>query len=159
MKTILKALDKNFEEYCCAVMLGYIAISLNIEVVARYIFTAPSAYTDEIARILMTSIVFLGTSLAIKQDRHVIIEVLPKLSLKNSFIINILSNIIFIIFCIIFIVVTMRAISFHKMLSTTTAGLGLPYWVVLSILPFSFFLSIFRLLQKIYRLVSDYKKQ
>ncbi len=158
MKSFWQKLDSYFEEFCCAAMLGYIAISLNVEVIARYVFNSPSAYTDEIARILMTGIVFLGTSLAIKQERHVIIDLFPDLSKKQSLILNLISNIIFIIFCVIFIFVAGRAVFFHKMLGTNTEGLGLPYWMVLLMLPVSFSLSILRLCQKIYFLIKNYRE-
>jgi len=149
MQNFIKKIGNNFEEFICSIMLGYIAISLNIEVFSRYILNSPSAYTDEVSRILMICIVFLGTSLAIKKKRHVVIDVLPNLSIKASFIINIIADGIFIIFCSLFIFTTLRAVSFHKMLGTTTDGLGLSFWILLSILPFSFSISIIRLIQSI----------
>ncbi|MGL4676573.1 MAG: TRAP transporter small permease [Brevinema sp.] len=158
MKTIFRVLDKYFEEVCCAIMLGYIVVSVNIEIVARYIFLSPTSFTDEIARILMVSIVFLGTALAIKQNRHVIIDILPQFPPKRILILDLISNLIFIIFCIIYTIVSIKAIEFHKMFSTITEGIGIPYWLALSILPLSFSLSIFRLIQKMQCSVKIYKQ-
>lgn len=149
MKKILRFLDDNLEKTLCALMLGYVAVSLNVEIFARYILNSPTAFTDEIARIFMICIVFLGTSLAVKTRSHVVIDVLPKLSPKASVAVNITADSIFIIFCFIFIASSFRAVSFHKMLKTSTDGLGLPYWILLSVMPLSFMLTILRLGQSI----------
>lgn len=146
---IFHFLNENLEKVLCALMLGYLAVSLNVEIFARYVLNSPTSATDEIARILMICIVFLGTSLAVKTRSHVVIDILPNLPPKVSIMIAIFADVVFIAFCIIFILSSFRAVGFHKMLNTSTDGLGLPYWILLSVMPISFVLTIVRLIQAI----------
>ncbi|WP_413282624.1 TRAP transporter small permease [Vibrio sp. MA40-2] len=148
----IRFLDRHFEEVLCSAMIGYIAVALNIEVFNRYVLFSPSAYTDEIVRMLMLFIVFLGVPWAVKQDRHIVIDLWPQdLSPDRKFILDLISNGLFLIFSIVFLSAAMEAVEFHKMLESRTEALGFEYWIQLSILPFSFFLTCIRLIQKIYQ--------
>ena len=148
-------MDRYFEEFLCSLMLGYIAISLNIEVFNRYFLNSPSAYTDEIARTLMIMLIFLGVPWAVKSNKHVIIDLIPTTKAWQSkrVVIELISHIIFIIFSIFFALAAYRAAEFHHMLGSTTEGLGIPYWLLLGSLPGIFVLTIVRLLQRIYILL------
>lgn len=153
MLKIFRVIENRFEEFLCSCMLGYIAITLNAEVFFRYVLNSPSAYTDEVSRTLMIFIVFIGVPWAVKNDRHVIIDILPTTEswAKKRLVIEILSKIIFIGFCIAFIMASYRASLFHHMLGSTTEGLGLPYWILFGMLPLIFSLTILRLIQSISR--------
>lgn len=138
-------------------MLAYIAVSLNIEVFNRYFLNSPSAYTDEIARTMMIMLIFLGVPWAVKSNRHVVIDLIPttkKWQTKRIYI-ELISHIIFIVFCILFALAAYRAAEFHHMLGSVTEGLGLPYWLLLGILPGIFILTIIRLLQRIHSLFNN----
>lgn len=155
---MIKLLERNFEEVLCSLMIGYIAVALNIEVFNRYILFSPSAYTDEVVRMLMLFIVFIGVPWAVKQDRHIVIDLWPQdLSPKKQFMLNIASNGFFLIFAIVFSLAAIEAVEFHKMLESRTEALGFEYWIQLSVLPFSFILTCVRLIQKIYLSWVTYK--
>ncbi|WP_084035519.1 TRAP transporter small permease [Marinomonas ushuaiensis] len=155
MLKLIKIMDRYFEEFLCSLMLGYIAISLNIEVFNRYFLNSPSAYTDEIARTLMIMLIFLGVPWAVKSNKHVIIDLIPtsKAWQSKRVVIELISHIIFIVFSILFALAAYRAAEFHHMLGSTTEGLGIPYWLLLGSLPGIFVLTIVRLLQRIYTLL------
>ncbi|WP_413112543.1 TRAP transporter small permease [Thaumasiovibrio sp. DFM-14] len=156
--TIIKKIDQHFEEFFCSIMLGYIAISLNIEVLNRYVFMSPSAFTDEIARMLMLFIVFLGVPWAVKLNRHIIIDLWPKdLSPKKTLVLDLISNIIFLVFAALFTHAAIEATGFHKMLGSKTEALGFEYWIQLSMLPFAFGLTCIRLVQKLISCVAEYR--
>ncbi|MBJ7556608.1 TRAP transporter small permease [Marinomonas spartinae] len=153
----IKLIEKHFEEFLCSLMLGYIMVSLNIEVFNRYVLNSPSAYTDEAARLLMIMIVFLGVPWAVKLDKHVIIDLIPvseKWRTRRR-VIALISHLIFITFSICFIFASIHAAEFHHMLGTVTEGMEIPYWIPLSILPAIFGLTIIRLLQRIYLLLTN----
>ena len=157
--TIIKKIDQHFEEFFCSLMLGYIAISLNIEVLNRYVFMSPSAFTDEIARMLMLFIVFLGVPWAVKMNRHIIIDLWPQdISAAKKLCLDVISNILFLIFAYLFTQAALEAVDFHKMLGTKTEALGFEYWIQLSMLPFAFGLTCIRIIQKIISAVMDYRK-
>ncbi len=156
---IINKIDLHFEEFLCSGMLAYIAVSLNIEVFNRYIFLSPSAYTDEIARMLMLFIVFLGVPWAVKNDRHIIIDLWPSdLSPKKTLTLDIISNFLFLIFAIVFTSAAIEAVEFYKMLGSRTEALDFAYWIQFSILPFSFALTCVRLIQKLFGAWSKYRK-
>ncbi|MGI9273254.1 MAG: TRAP transporter small permease [Endozoicomonas sp.] len=158
MIKLLKLLNHRFEEFLCSLMLGYIAVSLNIEVFNRYVLNSPSAYTDEIARTLMIFIVFLGVPWAVKLDRHVIIDLLsPDVSPKLRLTFQLFSKTLFIVFCVLFSHAAVRAAEFHHMLDSVTEGLRLPLWLLLGILPFSFGLTVIRLIQSMHQCIRQYQ--
>lgn len=159
MYKLIKIIDQYFEEVLCSGMLAYIAVSLNAEVFNRYFLNSPSAFTDEIARTLMIMLVFLGVPWAVKLNKHVIIDLIPTTAKwqKKRFYIEFISHSIFILFCTLFISASYRAAEFHHMLGSITEGLGLPYWLLLGALPGIFTLTIFRLLQRIYKLLQTQK--
>ncbi len=157
MLKILRVIEDRFEEFLCSCMLGYIAITLNAEVFFRYVLNSPSAYTDEVSRTLMIFIVFIGVPWAVKNDRHVIIDILPTTaSWKHKRLaITIVSKLLFIGFCLAFIIASYRASLFHHMLGSTTEGLGIPYWILFGMLPLIFSLTIVRLVQSILRAIRE----
>lgn len=159
MLKLIKILDQYFEEVLCSTMLGYIAITLNIEIFNRYFLNSPSAYTDEIARTLMIMLVFLGVPWAVKLNRHVIIDLIPHSSAWQTrrMFIELISHVIFIVFCGYFITASYRAADFYQMLGAITEGLGIPYVYLLGALPWIFGLTIFRLLQRIYQVIRSGK--
>lgn len=139
-------------------MLGYIAISLNVEVLNRYVLMSPSAFTDEIARMLMLFIVFLGVPWAVKQNRHIIIDLWPRdISPTKNLILDIVSNLLFLMFAFVFTQAALEAVEFHKMLGSKTEALGFEYWIQLSMLPFAFGLTCIRIIQRIISAVIDYR--
>ena len=157
--TVVKKVDQHFEEFFCALMLGYITVSLNIEVLNRYVFMSPSAFTDEIARMLMLFIVFLGVPWAVKLNRHIIIDLWPKeISAKKKLSLDIISNVCFLLFAFVFTQAALEAVDFHKMLGTKTEALGFEYWIQLSMLPFAFGLTCFRIIQKLFSAVWEYRQ-
>jgi len=146
---LLKIVVSHFEECLCSLMLGVIAISMNVEIFNRYILFSPSAYTDEIDRMLMLFIVFLGVPWAVKTEKHIIID-LWKTDIKpvTKLILELSSLLIFLIFSIIFSHAALEATEFHYMLASKTEALGFDYWIQLSMLPFAFTLTCFRIIQK-----------
>lgn len=156
---VLKFLEGHFEEMICACMMGYLALSLNIEIFARYVLNSPTAVTDEVARILMIGIVFLGTSLAVRTKSHVVIDLLADLPKKSSLMVSIASHLIFMVFSGMMVIASLQTVGFHKMLKTSTDGLGLPFWVLLSVIPFSFLLTILRLIQSIVECLGQHKEE
>ena len=158
MMKLLKLLNHRFEEFFCSLMLGYVAISLNIEVFNRYVLNSPGAYTDEIARTLMIFIVFLGVPWAVKLDRHVIIDLLsPEVSPKVCLAFQLVSKTLFIVFCVLFSLAAIRTQEFHHMLDSVTEGLRMPLWQLLMILPFSFGLTVIRLIQSMAGCIKQYQ--
>lgn len=154
----LKIIADRFEEFLCSVMLGYIAVTLNIEVFNRYVLNSPSAYTDEISRTLMIFIVFIGIPWAVKTERHIIIDLLPKDSkYLLRLILEIVSKVLFSILCVLLVYASYLAIEFHHMLGSTTEGLELPLWLLLCVIPGSALLTIVRLVQSILKSINSYK--
>lgn len=64
----------------CAWSLFAIGFFITFEVVMRYVFNSPTIWVDEVSRILLIWVVFLGTAFVLKQREMITIEIV----LRNS---------------------------------------------------------------------------
>ena len=74
------------------------------QILARDIFIISSMWTEELARFLFVWIVFLGAGTLIEGNEHIRISILAdRLPLAVGRIIRIISNLLILIFCVIFL--------------------------------------------------------
>lgn len=74
------------------------------QILARDIFIISSMWTEELARFLFVWIVFLGAGTLIEGNEHIRISILAdRLPLAASRILRIISNLLILIFCVIFL--------------------------------------------------------
>jgi TRAP-type C4-dicarboxylate transport system permease small subunit len=64
----------HFEEITGGALLVVLCCAATLQVVWRYLFANPLAWTEEFATIVFAWVVFLGASLALKQRDHFVIE-------------------------------------------------------------------------------------
>lgn len=65
-----------FEEVTGAVLLAAMCVVAVVQVVSRYIFASPPAWTEEMAMLLFAWLVFVGAALALKHNEHFAVDVL-----------------------------------------------------------------------------------
>jgi len=91
------------EIYVTAALFALICIIVGIQIVLRTT-GLPLAWTEETARYLFIWIIYLASSKAVKDRKHLSVEIIPiLLKEKGKLIINILSNIL----CAFFFLVTL----------------------------------------------------
>lgn len=76
MSRLLRNTLKNFDSVisCCALVV--VILSVSYGVVMRYIFGDPPVWTNELAAIAFTWLVFIGASVAFKKKMHIGIDLL-----------------------------------------------------------------------------------
>lgn len=78
MKKFLKAVYFEFEGAICAVMFAIMLVILFMQVILRFVFHAPNVWSEELARYLFIYIVYLASSYAVLERRHIRIDGLEK---------------------------------------------------------------------------------
>ena len=105
MKRMLYIIDKislGFA-YLSGALVLIMMISIGYDVVMRHIFNKPTIWADELSCYLLVGISFLGAAYALNTDGHVHIEaVVRKLPPKTSNVLELITDILSVIFLIIF---------------------------------------------------------
>lgn len=76
---ILKALRRsNFVEMIIALQVAVLSVIVLLQVVFRYVFNSPLAWTEEASRFLLVWIVLLGAAIGIKRKSHFTVDIFFK---------------------------------------------------------------------------------
>lgn len=129
--------------------LSILTILVPIEVFLRYLFGKSLYITEEFTRYLMVWVVFLASSLALREDSHISIGIfVNRLRGPARAWINLIAQILLVTFLIFLIIEGIIALSFQ--MDQIIPSLGLPiFWFYLAI-PVGSFLMILNLLPKIW---------
>jgi TRAP-type C4-dicarboxylate transport system permease small subunit len=66
------------EEIVCYTFLVLLVVTTSLQVFTRYVLNMPFTWTEEVARMLFTWIVFLGAALIVKRSSHISIDIVVK---------------------------------------------------------------------------------
>lgn len=127
------------EEILLAGTLGFSVVLIFAQVIARYVFNHSISWSEELARYMFVWLIWLGTSMAAKNNSHITVDVIPgKLHGRARFVLDIIVNLIWLALCVFLAVtgadVIKSAIARGKMASSMP---WLPIWTVYLALPFS----------------------
>ena len=78
--SILKGLNDRVDRvltFVCAVLLTVMVATIFVQVLARYVFLASTPWSEEIAVYCFIWVVFLGTSLGVRDHAHLVADLLP----------------------------------------------------------------------------------
>ena len=96
-----KEILKNFETYIAAILFAIIAVLLTVQVFSRYVLNHSFAWTEELATLLFVPMIYCGIASAVTKRKHVSIEIVQQLvPFKVRKVLMILSQIIFLVFCV-----------------------------------------------------------
>ena len=154
MKKILFFL-KHFEEIIAGILFVIMVIVINVEVFNRYFLLSPGAYSEEIAKYLFIWSVFFAMVYAVKENGHIITNVIPdKTPLYIQQLIDITSIVIFIIFSIFMIyygyIYTMKMYQFERL----SEAMGAPLYYFCVSVPVGFSLVLLRLIQQLLKKIN-----
>ena len=129
--------------------LSVLTILVPVEVFLRYLFGKSLYITEEFTRYLMVWVVFLASSLAIREDSHISIGILVnRFSGRTRSWLNLIAQVLLLIFLVFLIIEGIIALRFQ--MDQIIPSLGLPiFWFYLAI-PVGSFLMILNLLPKIW---------
>lgn len=135
MKKLFKWLDHIEEGLAGVLFIGGVVVSL-YGVFTRYILNAPETWITEIFEFLLTWSIFIGFGLALKDNRHIQVEILfdmlPK-GLKR--IVATISNLIGGGFSFYLAYSSIELITISKEQGIKTIDVGIPIWISYLVLP------------------------
>ena len=99
---LIKYLDDHFEEHLLILIMSLMCILIFMQVLFRYFANLPLAWTEEIARYLFVWLIYIGSSLAVKNRKHIKVDAVMLLfGPKMKKVLLIVSNILFLVFAAI----------------------------------------------------------
>lgn len=144
------------EELFCATFMSVTVALLFFQVVYRYGFGKAIAWTEELSRFSFLFMVYLGTSLAAKQGRHIRVtaqfKILPP-ALRKYFVL--LADLIWLLFNVIVVIEGIKLFNSMAQYPLVSAVLDWNLRYVFLIIPVSFALQIIRIIQNYYQILSS----
>lgn len=144
MEKIGKAIDT--VNQWIGILMGYIAVLMafliTYEVIARYVFDAPTIWSMEINQYLFCAISLLGGGYCLLTEGHVRVDLFyPKFSPKTQAVVEMVTYPIALAFCAILVVLG-GAEFWHEFITANTSGtvLNCPIWPVWLMVPLGGFL-------------------
>jgi C4-dicarboxylate transporter DctQ subunit len=128
----------------------FLWLSINYEVIMRYLFNRPTSWVTDLTVYLIPFIVFFSTGWLLGKDGHIKIELLGNvLSPKILNAMNVITSIIGIFVCIIFFGYSMKdTLDAIREKELIVQAIILPKWPVLMLLPIGFFCLILQFIRR-----------
>lgn len=136
---------ESVEKFLAVIIISAIVLIIFAGTLARYLFESPFYWAEPVATYLMVWLGFIGFQIATSKLRHIEIEFLKaKVQEKTKFKMNIATSIIASIFLFIFFYLSYQYVLASKEMGDMVKAFEFPMWILLLILPISFFLSAIR---------------
>ncbi|EHM13870.1 TRAP transporter small permease [Jonquetella anthropi] len=144
-----------------ATCLLFAIILLFVNVTLRYFFKSAIFWAEETLRYLIVWITFIGSSMCIREESHIAIDVLSNvLSRKGKCILKILLNVVGIIFGAILLIVSFKFIQKVYTTNQVSSTIGnMPMYVIYLCFPIGFALYTLQSLDKVRSLLKSVKKE
>ena len=143
MESRVRNFFRSFDGLLSCIFLCILTLLLFIEVVSRYFFHHSSALNSEIAGQCFIWFIYLSISYVTGQKNHIVVDIAPMIFPKSWLkVIDVISNIIFLVFSAIMTMLVMSTIEYQFTLTISGISMG----VVYSIIPFAFGIMTVRLL-------------
>jgi len=146
----------SIEANASAILLMLMLAILFAQVVLRYIFNAPTAWSEEVARYMFIWFAYLSASMCALSNTHIRIDTMvmiwPRIIRPYMFFVG---NLIFFLFCLF---TTYYGWLFTRSLMDAgqiSVALGMEMWIVFAALPVCNLLMMIRILQSTYKIVKD----
>lgn len=134
----MKIIDRSLQ-IVLVVMVTAITLTVVWQVISRYVFDAPSSFTEELAKFLLIWITFLGAVYTSGKKLNIAIDLLPhKLKTPYANYLKITIHALVILFCLIVMIIGGgNLVYLNWILGQQTAALEIPVAIVYLILPIS----------------------
>ena len=144
----LKLLNDHFEEYLLVVLMVAEVAVVFAQVVTRYVFHMPLAWSEELARYMFIWLVWIGAAYATKLRKNIIIDVVASKFKGNVKLISEIINFVLFVVLMLFMLWTTSTVMMQVYESNSMGtGTHLPMWIVWLSLPLSMALNLLRYTQ------------
>lgn len=152
MKKITKIYD-SLEAFVLVLALALSTLLIFVQVIFRYVLNDSITWSEELARYIFIWMIWLGTSVSMKQKEHIRMDMLMNaVHGKGKLVLDLVSGIIMLAFCIFLVKYGWDLVASMMSRGNKSVALRLPMWIVYSSLPFSQLIVALRLIGSI---VSD----
>ena len=145
---ILTFLDEHLEKVLCGSFLLLLVACLGAQIYMRYIFRSGLTWTEELSRFAFVWTIYLGISLAAKQQQHVRVTaqylLIPERLRPYMWL---ASDLVWVIFNIVFTVQGIGLVQHALQFPETTPSLGWSAAYIYTIIPIGFILMTLRIFQ------------
>lgn len=137
MKKLLSAYDW-LEAHLLAFSLAFTTILIFIQVIMRYIFNNSLSWSEELARYIFIWQIWLGTSISMKENEHICLDMLNnKLKGKAKLALALFANALMLMFCAFLAKYGWDLVYSMMTRGNRSVALKIPMWMVYFSLPFS----------------------
>jgi len=134
-------------------LLGIMAIVVNLGVFYRYVLTAAIPWSEEVPKFGMVLMGFIGTSMALRKDMHIgFYALIERLPVKTQLLFKLIGNLLILIFLIVLVkwgFFLAFTVGFHSI----TPQLNISYFWLLLIVPIASIFMMLQLLMKLLRII------
>jgi len=133
------------EKFIAVLIISLIVLIIFSATVSRYLFNASLFGAERISTYLMIWLGFLGFQIATSRMRHIEVGfITQKVNPRTRYILNFISELVSSMICLIFSVLSISFLLQSLELGDKDIVLEIPIWIIILILPLSFFLSAVR---------------
>ena len=144
----LRFLNDHFEEYLLVFLMVVEVVVVFAQVVTRYVFHSPLAWSEELARYMFIWLVWIGAAYATKMRKNIIIDVVCSKFKGNVKLISEIINFVLFVVLMLFMLWTTSTVMMQVYESNSIGtGTHLPMWIVWLSLPLSMALNLLRYTQ------------
>lgn len=156
---LLKLLDENFEKIFSILLLLTMVVLLTIIVFFRFVLGQGLSFAEEVDRWAFVWMVYIGAAYATQVGAHIRLEAIRKLfppKLKNY--IDYIGDAIWVGFCLIVVFEGIKIVNSMFEMRYESPALGINMAYVYTIIPLSFTLMAFRVIQRNIRKIRNNNK-
>ena len=144
----LRFLNDHLEEYLLVFLMVVEVVVVFAQVVTRYVFHSPLAWSEELARYMFIWLVWIGAAYATKMRKNIIIDVVCSKFKGNVKLISEIINFVLFVVLMLFMLWTTSTVMMQVYESNSIGtGTHLPMWIVWLSLPLSMALNLLRYTQ------------
>lgn len=126
---LLRALYDKGAEAVLAVLMAVMVVAIFLQVVMRYVFNQPLAWSEELARFAMIWVTFAGAFVAFKRKRHISVDSLVSLLKPGARrVLRFVVDLMVLLFAVVMLWYGYEAMTVT--FGQEAPGLGIPMWTV-----------------------------
>ena len=154
----LNIFDTYFEEVVAATMLAFLVLLLCLQVFMRFVLHQAFSWNEELSRFVFVWFCYLAGSLGVQRQGHIRVSTFVDMikNVKIKTIAVVISDAIWLVFNIFVVFLGFELLHLMSRFPNTSPVMGINMVWIYSIVPFSFILMSFRLLQLYYRKIMKF---
>jgi TRAP-type C4-dicarboxylate transport system permease small subunit len=148
---LLKALDKHFETYFLIATLVFMVVIISVQVFLRTFFHYSLTWAEELSRYIMLYQIWVGASLAVKEDAHLrITSVKDSLSPSGQVKLEIFVIVLWTVFVAFLTIKSGQLVDILLNRGQVSPAMQIPMAYAYASVPFGCGLMVIRLCQKLF---------